>query len=149
VSDTYVASQDGVALAAATVKTCLQIATPATVRAKIRGFSISFDGVTAANVPGLVEILRQTTAGTMTALTPAPVDSSAPASLATASHTATAEPTAGTVIWRRRITPNGGLFEMYWPDDKDQLVVPISGFLGIRCTFAQVVNVSPSLEFIV
>jgi hypothetical protein len=146
-SDVYVASRDAVALVAATAKTVLQIATPATLRARVRGVQISLDGVTAANVPGLVELIRQTTAGTMSALTPAPVDSSAPASLVTASHTATAEPTAGTVLWAKRLTPNGGLLEL--PIfDVDQIVVPISGFLGLRCTFAQVVNVNASVTFL-
>lgn len=147
-ADSYVASIDGVALAAATAKTVLQIATPATVRALVEDIQVSLDGVTAANTPGLVELLRQTTAGTMTALTPAPVDSAAPASLVTASHTATAEPTAGTVLRRWRITPNGGLFELPTPWGTSQLRVPVSGFLGIRCTFAQVVNVNASIQFL-
>jgi hypothetical protein len=145
-ADVYHASQDGVALAAATAKTVLQIATPSTIRCRVLGFSVALDGV-AANVPGLVEVLRQTTAGTMTALTPAPVDSAAPASLATASHTATAEPGSGTVVFRRRITPNGGYVEIRW-QEQDQVVMPVSGFLGIRCTFANVVNVTASFWFL-
>lgn len=148
-ADSYVASVDAVALAAATAKTVLQIATPATARALIEDVQFSLDGVTASAVPGLVELLRQTTAGTMSALTPQPVDSAAPASLATASSNATIEPTAGVVLRRWRITPNGGLFELPTPWGVSQLRVPVSGFLGLRATFAAAVNINASIQYLV
>ena len=97
-ADKYVCNADAVALAAATAKTVLQIATPSTTRARVCQLVVGFDGVTAANPPVLVELLRQTTAGTMTAQTPAPLDSAAPTSLATGSKNASAEPTADTVL---------------------------------------------------
>ena len=147
-ADYYTAVSDATALAAATAKTVLQIATPSTIRARVRELQISFDGVTSANPAGLVEIVRQTTAGTMSAVTPNPLDSAAPASLATASRAATVEPTTTVTVREFRITPFAGLLVFQFVDDKDQIVVPISGFLGIRCTFAQIVNVNASLTFL-
>ena len=145
--DVYTASVDAVALVAATAKTVLQVATPATKRGRLLELQVSFDGVTAGNSPVLVELLRQTTAGTMTANTPNPHDSAAPASLLTASTNATAEPTAGVVLKRWRITPNGGVLVLPEGDPVRNAVIPVSGFLGIRCTAAQVVNVNASLTF--
>lgn len=147
-ADVYVASADGVALAAATAKTVLQITAPATIRARLRELTIGLDGVTAANPPGLVELLTQSTAGTMSATTPAPVDPAAPASLVTASFNATVEPTPGTVVRRWRVTPVGGLFVLPFPFDSEQLVLPASGRLGIRCTFSAIVNVNASLTYL-
>lgn len=103
--DAYSAGRDNVALAAATAKTVVQIVTPATIRALVRELHISFDGVTAAAVPGLVELVAQTTAGTMSALTPVADDPAAPASLVTAQHTATVEPASGNVHRSWRLSP--------------------------------------------
>lgn len=148
--DTYTASRASVALAAATGKTVLQITTPSTIRALVREFSVSFDGVTAAAVPGLVELVTQTSAGTMSALTPAPVDPAAPASLVTAQHTATVEPTTVTVVKQWLISPYGGLavFRFDGIDGRESIPLPISSRLGVRCTFAAIVNVTPSLTFL-
>ena len=147
--DVYTASVDNVALAAATAKTVLQVATPATLRAVVREMQVSFDGVTASAVPGLVELLLQTTAGTASANTPAPHDAAAPASLVTASQNATVEPTAGTVIRRFRISPYGGLLIARFDglDGMEPIRLPVSGRLGLRCTFAAIVNVNASLTF--
>jgi hypothetical protein len=148
VSDIYTASADDVALAAATAKTVLQIAAPATLRGRIRELQVSLDGVTAANAPGLVELLTQTTAGTMTATTPAPHDPAAPASLVTAAFNATVEPTAGTVLKRWRLTPVGGLFLIPFPLVEEQPVLAASGRIGVRLTYGAVVNANVSLTFL-
>lgn len=144
--DVYTANRDAVALAAATAKTVIQIVTPATLRCVIRELLISLDGTTAANAPGLVELLTQTTAGTMSALTPNPQDIAAPASLVTAQHTATVEPTAGTVIRSFRLTPYGGALPLRF-DGVEGIKLPISTRIGIRCTFGAIVNVNASLTF--
>jgi hypothetical protein len=148
VADIYTASADAVALAAATAKTVLQIAAPATIRGRVRELQISLDGVTAANPPGLVELLTQSTAGTMTAVTPAPHDPAAPASLVTAAKNATAEPTAGTVIKAWRLTPVGGVLVLPFGFEEERPVLAASGRIGVRCTFSAIVNVNASLTFL-
>ncbi len=45
-------------------KTILQIAAPSTVRLKVKEISVAFKGTTQGNAPVLVEVLRQSTAGT-------------------------------------------------------------------------------------
>jgi hypothetical protein len=147
-ADKYSVTADAVALTAATAKTVLQIATPATTRARVCEVVIGFDGVTAANTPVLVELLRQTTAGTSTATTPAALDPGAPASLATAGRNHTAEPTAGTVIKSWRVTPVGGLLVIPFYGD-EQPVVGVSSWMGLRCTAAQAVNVNAQITFLV
>lgn len=143
-ADIYTASVDGVALAAATAKTIIQLVTPATARMELLELDISLDGVTAAAVPGLVELITQTTAGTMSALTPTQDDTAAPASLVTAQHTATAEPTTGTLLMRKwRVSPYGGLGVFRF----DGLKLNVSSRLGLRCTFAAIVNVTANLTY--
>lgn len=144
--DAYTAAADAVALVAATAKTILQVATPATTRAVLREVQVSFDGVSATAVPALVEILTQTTAGTMTAVTPTPHDPAAPASPATAAKAATAEPTAGAVIKSFRLTPYGGIMILRF-DLNEGIRIPASGRVGIRVTAAAAVNVNAYATF--
>ncbi len=145
--DKYVASADGVALVAATAKTVVNIASPATARFRVTGVEVSFDGVTAGNTPVLVELVRQTNAGTVTAVTPVPVDSAAPAALGTAGKNATVEPTGPTVIKSFRLSPNGGT--AFVPlVGADMITVPVSGFFGIRCTAAQNVNCNAEISYL-
>lgn len=145
--DKYSATADGVALVAATAKTVLNLATPASIRARITGIQVSFDGVTAGNVPALVELLRQTNAGTTTSVTPVAFDPAAPSSLCTAGKNASVEPTGTTVIRSWRVSPNGGVLIVPLLG-ADMVTMPVSGFLGIRCTAAQVVNVNAEISFL-
>ena len=126
------------ALTAATVKTCVQYVAPSTGEVRIRAWGFSLDGVTAANVPGDVELLRQTTAGTASALTPVDWEHGARTALGTAQKTFTVEPTAGNVLHPGQVTPNGGLYECWYGDEGPK--VPASGRIGIRGTFANNVN---------
>ena len=145
--DKYTVTADGVALVAATAKTVLNIASPATIRMRVTGIQISFDGVTAGNAPVLVELLRQTSAGTVTAVTPAATDPAAPAALGTAGKNASAEPTGPTVIKTFRLSPNGGT--AFVPlVGADMITVPVSGFFGIRCTAANNVNCNAEIAYL-
>jgi hypothetical protein len=146
-ADKYTATADAVALAAAAAKTVLQIATPSTIRARLVELHVGFDGVTAANPPVLVELLRQTSAGTNTAVTPVAVDAAAPASLVTSGKNHSAEPTGTTVVAHWRLTPVGGLLVIPFYGD-EQPVMAISSWLGIRCTAAQIVNVNAQMTFL-
>lgn len=141
----YVVHSRNEALGAATVETLLQIVAGATKRIKVVAWGISFDGVTASNVPGDIELLRQTTAGTASAFTPVKWDEAEPAAIATAQNQFTVEPTAGDLLHPIQLTPNGGLFEVDYGDAGP--MVAASGRVGIRANFANVVNVSAWLRF--
>src|SRR5687768_7050449 len=108
----YVVSAQNETLGAATVETLLQVVAPAATKLRVVAWGISLAGVTASEVPGDVELLRQTTAGTASAYTPKKLDESDPACAATAQVTFTAEPTAGDILHPIQLTPNGGLFEV-------------------------------------
>lgn len=133
----YVVHARNETLAAATVETLLQVVAPATKRLRVVAWGISLAGVTASEVPGDIELLRQTTAGTASAFTPVKLDEADPAAIATAQVTFTAEPTAGDILHPIQLTPNGGTWEVsYAPDERP--VVAASGRIGIRANFAAV-----------
>lgn len=135
-----------IALAAATPKTVVQLVAPTNHRLKIIGWSIWFDGVSPTAEPVLVRVLRQTTAGTMTGLTPTKVDDSiADTLLATAQHTATAEPTAGDVLERKEVHPQQG-FEKIYPAGAE-LIVGGGDRIGIECTAPATVNCVSEIHF--
>lgn len=88
-----------VALTAATPITELQIIAATNTRVLIDRLDISSNGITAADPGILIDILVQTTAGTMSSLTPAKVISSDTETLqTTAQKLATGEPTASTIL---------------------------------------------------
>jgi hypothetical protein len=149
--DSYTASATGIALAAATAKTCLQLVTPSTARAFIDSIEISTDGVTSDAVPILVELVLQTSAGTMSALTPVKLDASAPASVVTAQYNATVEPTTTSVIWRQRISPAGATWyrPFYDAAGATRPRMPVSTRLGLRITAPAIVNVTPLIAYTV
>lgn len=90
-------------------KTLIQIVAAANHRLLIKEWGISFEGVNNAHAPIQVDLLRQTTAGTMSALTPVKSNDSDDETLqVTAQHTATAEPTAGDVLKSELIHPQTG-----------------------------------------
>lgn len=127
------------ALAAATAKTAIQIVAPAGKDVRLRSWRVSFDGVTASAVPGDVDVLRQTTAGTSTAATPVILAAGSPVAGSSAGTNFTAEPTGGDVLDSLKVTPNGGIWgESYARDDAP--VIAASGRLGIRLNFPAGVN---------
>lgn len=83
-----------------------------------------------------IQILRQTTAGTMTTLSGGPLSirPNQPTAGFTAGHTATVEPTASDVLIHEEFNaPNGYL---YLPTPDEQIVVPAAGFLGLKFSIA-------------
>ncbi len=122
-------------LTAATAKTVAQLVTGATRRAKILTVETAFSSVTSTEAPVLIELLLQTTAGTMSAATPAIVDQADPAAISTAQITATAEPTASTILWAERVTPVGGTAVFVFPRD-EQITMAVSTRVGLRMTSA-------------
>ncbi|MFI5228398.1 MAG: hypothetical protein ACHQWU_04970 [Gemmatimonadales bacterium] len=122
-------------LVAATAKTVLQLVLGATRRAKILEIGVSLESITSTDQPGLVELRKQSTAGTSTSFTPNPVDAADPAAIQTALNTFTAEPTdVAAVFPPMRLTPVGGLLVYAWTVD---LLPAVSTRVGLRLTFPQ------------
>lgn len=134
-----------IALSAATAKTVLQVIAPANHRVKIKGWAVYFDGVSTTAEPVQVRLLRQTTTGTMSALTPTKRGTESETVLTTAAHTATLEPTAGDVLDICEVHPQQG-YEVIFPLG-DEIKVPGGGRVGIECTAPATVNVRAKVVF--
>lgn len=127
-------------------KTILQLVAPAEQRLLVDEISISFDGIDNTDQPILVQVLRQTDAGTMSALTPKKVNESDEETLqATAQHTASAEPTGTDEVMGEHVHPQGG-FIWQAPYGKP-IVIKGGGRLGIAVTAANNVNAKARLAY--
>ncbi len=117
-----------------TLKTVLMITAAANVRVLVREVSVSFKGVTSTDAPILVQVLRFSTAGTFTSLTPVKNNDGDDETLqVTAGHTATAEPTPGDVLVREEVHPQGGAF-LWQATYGDEFVVKGGSRLGVSVT---------------
>jgi|SRR5882672_4971145 len=145
--DIYETGGADIALVAATPKTVLQITTPSTIRGRLSNLEISFDGTTAGATPVLIQLVTQTTAGTGTAVTPNPIDPSAPASLITSAKDFSAEPTVGVTSRQWRVSPNAGLWYYTWPQVGEMPSIPISARLAIKMNAAAGVNVTVYMRY--
>ena len=136
-----------VGVAAATAETVVSVITPATRRVRIKRLTIGGLSITAADVPGTVELVQFDTDGTGTAVTPTALDGSETASLCTSKVNYTVEPSGGAVV--RDIfplAPQGVTAEKaYGPGE--EIVVPASKVLGARVTFPQAQSVWAVLEY--
>jgi len=112
-------------------KTALQVVAPSAQRLSLRGVQLTIKTASPSGKTCLVELLRQTTAGTMSALTPVALSPAAATVRAAAQHTATAEPTAGDVLRRWEVVAPG--YEVQIPPDL-AIEVAESGRLGVRVT---------------
>lgn len=129
-----------IALVAATTKTVVQVVAAANHRDKITGWGVSFDGVSPTAEPVLVEVLRQTTAGTMSAGNVRKLNSADDETLqTTAQINATVEPTASDILDSMEVHPQSG-YEKLLPMGQE-FIVPGGGRLAIRCTAPANVNV--------
>ncbi len=128
-----VTTEGEIALAAAgTAKTILQLVAPANQRGDLRSVAAGFDGVSPTAEPFTVELLRQTTGGTMSTATPVKDSAGAETVQFTALKNATAEPAAGDVLRRWEHHPQAGSFERIF--DKRELEIPGGTRLGLRVT---------------
>ncbi len=128
-----------IALTAATAKTVLQLVAAANHRVRLLSFGIFFDGTSTTAEPVQVRLLRQTTAGTMSALTPTKRDDSiADTLLTTAQHTATAEPTAGDVLEAIEVHPQQG-YQCFYPMGAE-VIIGGGDRLGLEVTAPAAVN---------
>jgi len=138
-----------VALSAATAKCILGAKAHANSGLLLVGYEVGFDGITAANVPVVVEIGYCTWAtnspGTnSTSVTPAQKSGRVLAAGFTMGKTWTAEPTAITVISEKLLTPNGGLVMYDVPLGNEMDSALAEGFV-IRCTAPAAVNVRATM----
>ena len=102
------------ALAAATAETVIQLVAPSNHRVKVLRWGVFFDGTSVTAEPVQIRLLRQTTAGTATALTLVKMDDSLAETLQTsAQHDFTAEPTPGDVLESFNVHPQQGIEIMY------------------------------------
>lgn len=145
----YTAGADAVALTAAR-KTVLQYASAASISSSVVAIDITFDGITASNVPVLVTLERQASAGTGgVALTagwgPNPMDPNTPATTFTVlkGPWATTEPVLTTVYKSWRISPTSGLSYQF-PLDQEP-VLPASAWMAIVVTAGAVVNATANI----
>lgn len=134
-----VANTAEVALTSATAKTVLQVVAASNSNVRIKEWGVYFDGTNSAAEPVQVRLLRQTTAGTMTSLTPVQRSGPSVTLTTTAQHTATAEPTGGNVLAVREVHPQSGYQEKFAIGDEPEITN--GGRIGIECTAPAGVNV--------
>lgn len=128
-----------VALVAATAKTVLQVLAPANQMVAVRSVAMSFDGVAGNAEPVVIEVTRQTTAGTMSSGTKTKMRPGSAAIQTTVTRDASAPPTAGDSIFYENIHPQTGV-EFRWAPDED-VVLDGGERLGLRITAPANVNV--------
>lgn len=82
-----------------TTITLLQVATAAHHRVIIHSITVGCKGISATDVPFRIQIVQQTTAGTMSSLTPVKINANDPETVqTTAQHTSTVAPTDGNIL---------------------------------------------------
>lgn len=125
-------------------RTMVWVGAPAARRPKIKRVVVSFDGATPSNEPVKVDLLRQTTAGSMTAGTVVKRDPAEPAALCTVAHSADAEPTPSDILESWYVTPNGGLLDYTYPPG-DEPIIASSTAGALRATAPDNVNAIASI----
>lgn len=132
-----------IALTTATAKTVVQITAAANHPIKVYRWGVFFDGTSPSAEPVQVVLMRQSTAGTMSALTPVKVSNHSETVQTTAQHTATVEPTSGDILDVIEVHPQSG-YEYLSPLGYE-FDVAGGGRLGIVCTAPAGVNVRAKL----
>ena len=130
-----------------TTKTLLQLLAGTNRELKLCEVGISFKGTNNLGEPILVQLIRQTTAGTATARTLAKSDESDSNAIDASGQTIfTAEPTAGDVLRPFEVHPQTGL--CYLVPDPPKLTVKGGNRVGLRVvTPGAAVSVTGYLEF--
>lgn len=124
-------------------KTILQIVAAANHRIKIPKVSVSFEGVTPTDPPIQVVLMRQSTAGTMSSLTPVKDNDSDDETLqTTAQHTATVEPTSGDIIETKLCHPQGRVdfIGPFTVKGGGRLGVVVTASVGIDCVASALIE---------
>lgn len=143
-------TEANVALVAATAKCVVGVKAHANSGLQLKGFEISFDGVTASAVPIIVEVMYATFA------TNSPGTNSTSGTMRqtygrvltagfTGAYNWTTEPTALTLIKRFTIAPDKGLFAYQFPLGTEPDCALAEGFV-LRCTAPAAVNANGGLH---
>jgi hypothetical protein len=124
-----------VSLTAATAKTILAWINGATRRSRILEVQLGFNSQTSTDQAVLIEVVRFTTDGTGTAVTPVALDPGNPAAIGTAKYNYTVEPTTPTIVVPgQRITPQQGGTLIWQLPMTREILCPVSNLIGIRLT---------------
>lgn len=99
-----------VAMTAGSYKTALQITAPTNQALTVKGISGTCDGTNNTATPGILQLVAQSSAGTMSAATPvmSPIDAYSESIQSTSQYNASAEPTTGNVLWSQHVHPQWG-----------------------------------------
>jgi hypothetical protein len=136
------------------IKTMLQLATPATRQIQLISWGFTLDAAPATTGEGVVELMQSDVAATVTAHVAAgvqPLDPNAPASLLTLGTTATGYTSSneGTTTASRSFdtVKVSGVSNGAWPTSysyqwmpDERPIVAVSKFLRVRATFSAAVN---------
>lgn len=127
-------------------KTLLQLVAATNTRVLVNEWSIAFNGVSPSGEPIKVDVLRQTTAGTMSALTPVKDPNLGSETLqTTAQHTASGEPTAGDILCTIYVHPQQSF--VWQARFGEPIVINGGARLGLRATAAASVSAVASFRF--
>lgn len=136
-----------VALVASTVKTVVGVLGGANDTLGLKRIRVSFNSVTATDIPALVEVGITTTAGTVgTAFTPVQITGSTLASSAAAGYNHSAEPTYSRIFDSTYVPVNNGLMEWWYPLGEEPQCDPSQG-IGLRITSPSAVSVLASILY--
>lgn len=140
------------ALAAATAQTLIQMIAPTNQRCAVNEFKIGFDGTNSANTPATVKIARNTTAGTATNTTVAPVKVNEPPGVSETLQlnyqtVFTVEPTLGVICDTFFMPVFGGIFAQALAPFSNEIIIAGGTRLGWQLTAAQVVNATLSIWY--
>lgn len=142
----YVVQVSAMALVAATDKGAFELATPSTVdRVCIVAWCLTFDGVTATNVPPAVDWIRTTATGTGTGFTPLTINTGV-ASVTTAKHSITTIGSTPTTYYPFYIPPTSG-FCIQSPLGREEIEMLASQFWTLRINAANAVNCRGWVKF--
>lgn len=134
-----VAQTAEVALAAATAKTIIQIVAPGNQRLLVGRWGVFFDGIDPLAQPVEVVLMKQTTAGTMSALTPVRITPGSETLQGTAQYNATVEPTSSSIVDMCECHPQSG-YEAILPLG-EEIQVAGGERLAVVVTSPSVINV--------
>ena len=126
-----VTSEGEEALAAATAETVIAVVGVTTTKSKLIEWGVSFDGITAAAEPVLVELYQITTSGTSTAATEIAWARDAVAAQATGFHSFTVEPSKGGRLAAYNVHPQGGGLVIQYPLGREPIISDGSTAQGI------------------
>lgn len=134
-----------IALVSSTAKTVIQLIAPASQRVLIKRWGVYFDGIDPLGQPVEVVLQKQTTAGTMSALTPVKITPGSETLNTTATYNASGEPTYSDIRDMVEVHPQSG-YEYLAPFG-EEIILAGGERIGITCTAPAGVNVRAKIWF--